>query len=168
MNTFKIILGIALTFIFFSACEILQESDEKENGNSTGMLNVTIITDAPFPSTLVSEANITIERVELKWLESPNKKKEYEAPSDSFIVLTEEPQFFNLLDLSNGVKANLATMEIPEGVYNEIRLIISEASIMLTDGKVYDLKVPSGTSSGLYKSDLVDIEIISGEKIILL
>jgi hypothetical protein len=147
MNTLKIVLGIVLTVLFFS-CEMLQEKEEQENGSGMGMLIVNI-TDAPFPSILVSEANITIERVELKCSESVNKNKQYEAASDSFTVLTNEEQYFNLLDLKNGIKALLASVEIPEGIYNEIRLFISEAGIKLTNGKVYNLKVPSGASGGL-------------------
>ena len=123
-----------------------------------GVLTIKI-TDAPFPSDLVEEANITIDMVTLKKSDSYMDESEMETETETentsmsdttaFIILSEETQTINLLDLSNGVTQVLSENEIPVGDYNEIRLHITEAGILLKDGREFDLKVPSGNASGL-------------------
>lgn len=135
-----------MSFVLFS-CVGLQEEELKEEGTNSGILLVKL-TDAPFPTDLVAEANVIINKIELKVEEAEfeNDKKE---DRDSFIVLFEESVKYNLLELSNGITELLASVELPEGVYKEVRLFVSDASVVLTDGTVFDLKVPSGSSSGL-------------------
>ena len=150
MKTIRFILIAYLVGSMFASCERIQ--DENENAPKSGMVSVKI-TDAPFPAEFVKEANVTINRVELKSAgndENDDKKSaELLADSDTTIVISEEVQIYNLLDLSNGITALLAEKEIPEGEYNEIRLFITEASVVLDDNSVFDLKVSSGNSSGL-------------------
>lgn len=64
-------------------------------------------------------------------------------------ILAEGEQSFNLLDLQNGVTAMLASAEMPEGDLVQIRLIVTEASVVLTDGTEHDLTVPSGAETGI-------------------
>lgn len=99
------------------------------------------LTDAPFPVSLIGEANITITKIEVKT----------GAGNDSipFVTLLDEPVTFNLLELTNGVTASLSETELPVGSYDFFRAFVSEASLKLKNGEVFDVKVPSGSSSGI-------------------
>lgn len=155
-------LGILMLFFVgtFMACSELSDSDlenaEDKNGLGNGKGTVVFkITDAPFPADLVAEANVTIDWIKLlkssddaEEGEEENGGEEGENSSDVLIQL-EEAVTYNLIELSNGQTAIMAEMEIPSGVYKEIRLHVVDAGIVLTDGSEYDLKVPSGNSSGL-------------------
>ena len=97
-----------------------------------------LLTDAPFPFDLVESANVEIERVELL------------SDEEGVQVLSEEEQAFNLLTLRNGVTTPLGEIELPAGRYDQIRLIVDDsASVVLKNGTRYDLKVPSGTETGI-------------------
>jgi hypothetical protein len=58
---------------------------------------------------------------------------------------------FDLLTLRDGLVGALADKaELPSGRYCELRLVVdSPARLVLTTGEEYDLKVPSGSSSGV-------------------
>ncbi|WP_430813526.1 DUF4382 domain-containing protein [Carboxylicivirga sp. RSCT41] len=112
-----------------------------DDGNaSTGTLKINL-TDAPFPTDMVSEANVTISKIEIR-----NADESEEGP---YTVLSEEEMSFNLLDLTNGVTAGLVDLEIEAGEYDLIRLYVSESGIVLKDGTEHTLKVPSGEQTGI-------------------
>lgn len=167
-------VGLIMLFlagIVMGCSEIL---DEEKELNIRGKGTVVIrITDAPFPADLVAEANVTIDRITLiknfddldeeenedsgeeNSGESNDSGEESEGENNeeeenSFITIEmEEPVTYNLLELSNGTTALLAEMEIPTGIYTEIRLHVTEAGIVLKEGDTFDLKVPGGNASGL-------------------
>lgn len=148
MNTFlNFFLSIAI-LILGIAC-----SDDNEK-TSIGRLSVAL-TDAPFPSDMVSEANVTINKIEIR-------KKGGDAEGSPYIVISEEEESFNLLDLTNGVTASLVDLEIEVGSYDLLRLYVSEASIVLTDGSSFDLKVPSGAQTGIKIFIDPSIEVAGG------
>ncbi|MEN8117044.1 MAG: DUF4382 domain-containing protein [Bacteroidota bacterium] len=131
-----LVVIIPVTFVLMmSGC-----IDEPVNDSLPGRLNVQL-TDAPFPSDLVAEANVTINKIEIR--------KSDDSEGYPFIILSEEEMSFNLLDLTNGVTATLVDMEVPSGSYNLIRLYVSEASIVLSDSSEFDLFVPSGAETGI-------------------
>ncbi|MCU4154560.1 DUF4382 domain-containing protein [Carboxylicivirga sp. A043] len=129
---------IALVAIVMSSLFMACSNDDGHS--STGTLKINL-TDAPFPTDLVAEANVTINKIEIR-----NAEDEEEGP---FIVVSEEEMSFNLLDLTNGVTAGLVDLEIEAGEYDLIRLYVSEASIVLKDGTEHSLKVPSGSQTGI-------------------
>ncbi|HKI88666.1 MAG TPA: DUF4382 domain-containing protein [Draconibacterium sp.] len=147
-----ILLPVLIGMIVFS-CE-KSVNDQMLQNEKSGTLTIKI-TDAPFPSDLVAEANIKIDMVTIKKsglnMNVSNMKSDSTSMSDttSFIILSEVADSVNLLELSNGVTKILTENEIPAGDYNEIRLHIVNASIKLKDGREFDLKVPSGNASGL-------------------
>lgn len=104
-------------------------------GDGDGQLTV-LLTDAPFPYDLVSEANATIASVEV-------------VGESGVEVLVDQEQSYNLLDLQNGVTATLGQADLPEGRLLQIRLIVTAASVVLTDGTTYELEVPSGAQTGI-------------------
>lgn len=152
MNFWGIILPV-LVGMFVTSCQ-QSADDQMVQNEKSGMLTVKI-TDAPFPSDLVEEANITIDMVTLKKSGLNMDENAMEPDSTSmadttrFMVLSEETQTINLLDLSNGITQVLTENEIPAGDYNEIRLHVVNAGIKLKDGREFDMKVPSGNASGL-------------------
>ncbi len=167
-------IGIAFFVILAGIFAGCQETDEAEAMRDIAPGNgyvVIKLTDAPFPADLVAEANITIDRIQFLATtedddltdddltddgltddglgEDTEGEENNESPDSKFVVEFEEPVTFNLLELSNGVTTILAENEIPAGYYNEIRLHIIESGIVLTDETRFDLKIPSGSSSGL-------------------
>jgi hypothetical protein len=106
------------------------------SGNQIGSLRL-LATDAPFDFQSVLSAQVTINEVKLR---SESGK--------SFLILN-KPTSIELLDLKNGLLTTLNEINIPEGRYNQISLIVNEAFIQLKDGRSFPLKLPSGAQSGL-------------------
>ena len=67
----------------------------------------------------------------------------------SFIVIFEGQRVLNLLDLQNGRTDLLVEADIPAGTYTQMRLIVAEGEITLTDDRVFPLEVPSGEQTGI-------------------
>ncbi len=130
------------------SCNNLSEDEIGMEGKGTGTV-VFKITDAPFPVDLVEEANVTIDWIKL--LKYPSEEMVEESTVEDEVILIEldEPATFNLIELRNGLTATMADMEVPAGAYAEIRLHVIDAGILLKDGSVFNLKVPSGSASGL-------------------
>lgn len=128
-----LISTLVAIIVGFTACE-----DNTESGN--GRLKITL-TDAPFLIDLIEEANVTINKIEVRNKDSIN--------GNPFMVVSESEASFNLLDLQNGVTAELANVEVPAGNYDLVRLYVSEASLKLKSGQTYDVKVPSGAETGI-------------------
>ncbi len=121
--------------------------------NEAGTLSVSL-TDAPFPTDLVEEANVTIVKLEVRAAGGEE--------GSSYITLSEDTQTNNLLDLRNGVTAGLAEMEVPAGSYDLFRLYISDGSVVMKDGATYNLTVPSGAQTGLKLFVSPAIEVVNG------
>ena len=132
MKKAKVLLGISvgLLLIFSAGCQEVP-------GDQLGNL-VVKITDAPFPIDLIEEATVKITKVEIR-IESEGEEEEY-----PFITLFEGEMEFNLLDLRNGITAELLDIDIPAGNYNLIRLFVDHANMLVKDGENYEVKVPSG------------------------
>jgi hypothetical protein len=135
----KIFAGIlAAAFVMiFTGCS-------KDNGYGRLVINMT---DAPFPIDLVESATVTITKVEIR------KAGDGISDGTPFMTLwenSEEPKEFSLLELQNGVVAELLDLEIPAGEYNQIRLYVDEAGLELKeDGGNFTVKVPSGQQTGI-------------------
>lgn len=146
LNTVKAKIFLPLVLVamtFFISC-----SEETKSTGDTGMLRVQI-TDAPFPHDLIAEANVTITKIEAR-LKSDTENED-EEKQNSFVMLYEGEETLNLLELTNGVTETLATMEVPVGSYDLIRVYVSEGSVVLADeaGTTFNLKVPSGEQTGI-------------------
>ena len=124
---------LALILIFSSGCE-----DEKSGANGRLVIK---ITDAPFPFELISEANVTITKIEARIADKGDEHP--------YVVLSTDTMSFNLMDLRNGITAELAEIEIESGTYDLIRLYTGDASIVTSEGEVFDMKVPSGPQTGI-------------------
>lgn len=133
-------VGLSLALgLFLTACDSAAPDGQ-------GRVRV-LLTDAPID--LVSEARVTIQRVELRG-------------DDQVVVLSEKPQSFDLLKLRNGLTTELADVTVPAGVYDEIRLIVGEeATLHFADGSTTRLKIPSGSQSGI-KIRIEDVVVEEG------
>lgn len=131
-----ILFGLAfLAGFILSSCE-----ENKEENLTSGKIKISI-TDAPFDISLIDEAKITIEEIELRSKDS--------VEGGPFITIMDTPTEISLLDLTNGVTEQLIEAEVPVGSFDLIRVKISNSSIRITEGTEFDLKVPSGSSSGM-------------------
>lgn len=149
-NFFSILL-VAFSTVFI-AC-----SDNNDGNSDYGRLTVQL-TDAPFPHDLVAEANVTIFKVDARYkgtdllddqaIDNTDMAMETDK-GKPFVVLMEGEVQTNLLELTNGVTKTLVDTDVPIGSYDLIRVYVKGINIVLTDGTSYDLKVPSGSQSGI-------------------
>ena len=126
------LIGVAL--IYFVSCQ------KNDRNNNFGTLRVSI-TDDPFPVEFIDEASITITKVEIR------KKDSNEG--NPFITIYDDTTEYDLLELRNGIVADLPGLEVPVGSYDLIRIYVDKASISIKDFNTYDLKVPSGSQTGI-------------------
>jgi hypothetical protein len=137
----NLIIVVFLSMIALVSCN---NNDEYVISEGKGRINV-LMTDAPFPVEEVSNALVTIDKVEIR-------KKidgEQDEDSDSFIVINEEEMLIDLLQLTNGITEEIAYADLDPGLYDLIRLHVVEGTVIMNDGQEYNLKVPSGSASGL-------------------
>ncbi len=127
---------ILMTTITFLGCEQADFTPVQLYGELTIK-----ITDDPFPIDLIQSAGITIFKVDIR---------EQDVDEDSaFTTISEDTVYFDLMELRNGVTAELLTVELPVGDYDLVRLYVSSADLTLMDGRKFDVKVPSGEQTGI-------------------
>ncbi|MBI3544277.1 MAG: DUF4382 domain-containing protein [Deltaproteobacteria bacterium] len=107
--------------------------------SGSGTLNV-LATDSPFPFSTVASATVTLTKIEARL---------NDGTGDSFITLSEASQTIDLVQLRNGIAADLVSLDVPTGDYDQVRLFVSGGIVVMTDGRTYDLKVPSGSETGI-------------------
>jgi len=141
----RLILMLGLIAGFAVSCT--NEDDLSKNPDGKGTVSF-LITDAPFPTDQVAQANVTIDKIEIRKVDESEGEESEGSP---FVMVSEETMEFNLLDLRNGVTAELTNVELEAGTYDQIRLHVVDASVVLNDeaSTTFDLKVPSGSASGL-------------------
>jgi len=81
-------------------------------------------------------------------------------------VVFEGERSFDLMKLRGGRTDLLADAVIPVGTYTQLRLIVTEGLVKLTDGREFPLRVPSGAQTGI-KLHLT-FEVASEEETVLL
>lgn len=141
------IMAAGLLAVAITACD-------SSDVSSTANISVRL-TDMPFPFDDADSANVTIQRVELIG----------DDDSTSAFVLSDSVQAFNLLDLQNGVTARLASEDVPIGNYSQLRIIVAEdASVVMKDSASYDLKIPSGSQTGI-KLNLPEVELSEADSV---
>jgi hypothetical protein len=135
MKQLPLIFLLLLFSLFVFGCE------KGVDNSDTGTLSIKL-TDTPFPIDIVSEANVKISKIEIRNAQS-------ESEGNPFLILSEEDSVYNLLELQNGITTELVELEVPVGDYNLVRLYVDSAGIKLRDQMEYDLKVPSGSETGI-------------------
>lgn len=154
MKKVSLLLGIvsALGILFSTGC---QKISNDQAGDEQGRLVINL-TDAPFPIDMIDAATVNIVKVEIR------KKSEGSNLGYPYITVFEGLEEFNLLDLRNGITAELVDLEIDSGNYDLIRLYVDEASLTVRDGDTYSMKVPSGAQTGIKIFMKPDLHVAGG------
>lgn len=152
---------LAGILIMTASCTKVDDSEVVvgEGLDGTGTLAL-MLTDAPFPVSLVDKTLVTIDKIEIRstiastassTTTSTTTTTTTGADSEAMysVLYSGEGKVYDLLDLQNGVTAELMNMEIPIGTYDLIRMHIVASEVVLKDGTSYDMKVPSAGASGL-------------------
>jgi hypothetical protein len=157
MKNIKLLLGTlsVLTLLFAYGC---QDLDSLQDTDQQGHL-VIKLTDAPFPIDMIDSAMVYITKVEIR-MKSEGEELGY--PYITLLEELEEPLEFNLLELRNGITAELVDMEIEAGHYDLIRLYVEEASLTVKEGETYNMKVPSGSQTGIKMFMKPDLHVAGG------
>lgn len=124
--------AFVLGALLVSACDSAATGPDGDTGTLTVLL-----TDAPFPFDLVESANVTISQVDVV------------TESGIETAMGVEEQSFNLLELQDGVTALLSSAEVEAGTIQQVRLVVSDAWVVMNDGREFDLNVPSGAQTGI-------------------
>ncbi|MCX2719622.1 DUF4382 domain-containing protein [Lentiprolixibacter aurantiacus] len=148
-----------LTAIFLVLMGIILWNCTDEPGTSENGRMRLQLTDAPFAYDLISEANVTIYKIEARYAGEDDDNMDDGMDSrpsgdddddgKSFVTLFEEELDVNLLDLTNGVTETLVDTEVPAGEYDLIRVYVKGVNVVMKDSTVFDLKVPSGEQTGI-------------------
>ncbi|MCR1024082.1 DUF4382 domain-containing protein [Cellulophaga baltica] len=133
---------LSMVFLLFGC----SDNNDTANGG-TGTLSIQL-TDAPFLYDMVAEANVTIFKIDARY-KGAVETDSVSADGNSFITLSEEEVPINLLELTNGITENLVNLEVPAGTYDLVRVYVKGVNVILNDGTVYDLNVPSGEQTGI-------------------
>jgi len=133
----SILIILAATLII-----LMPGCNKSPENYGTGRMTIKI-TDAPFPIDNIESALVTITKVELR------KACDCISDGNPFITVAEDTMTFNLIDLRNGITAELADVEIPAGKYNLVRLYVTEAGLITKDGVSHKVKVPGGEQTGI-------------------
>jgi hypothetical protein len=136
-----------LAGILVLATSCTKTDSVETGGNGTLTLK---LTDAPFPVSFVDQALLTIDKIEIRSTATISSTTTVSDKESNFIVLYEGAgKEYDLLDLQNGITSDLLSLDIPAGTYDFIRMHIAGSKVVLKDGTSFDMKVPSGSSSGL-------------------
>lgn len=115
--------------------------DDDGTGVDSPQLSV-VLTDSP--CALYAEATVDIGAIEIISADGPPEP------------LTDAGGSHNLIELQNGVTADLATLAIDPGTYLQLRLVVTGARVTLADGLQFtdgstekELFVPSGAQTGI-------------------
>ncbi len=131
-----VITALCLTLC---ACNSMGGSSVRSSGG-TGMLQVRL-TDAPIDLSTVQSVNVTLSDVTVLPEETTNPMGMLIEPGP--ITLMTHPATFDLLTLTGGATALLASGEVPAGTYSRIHLDISNATLVNKDGSTSPLQIES-------------------------
>lgn len=119
------------------------------NDNTTdpvGTLSLKL-TDAPMHYDQFMSASVTIDKIEIGNSHDAN----------SFITLTDAPMTYNLMALVNGMTSTMATVEIPVGDYDLMRLYISSTEMKMANGDsfTYNMHQEGYSGSGMMQNSMM-------------
>lgn len=114
-------------------------ADGSASANGTGTLKVHL-TDAPIDLSTVQSVDVTITGV----IVYPAEETMPDPAPGSPLSLMTHPETFDLLTLTGGATALLASGEVLAGSYSRIRLEVSDATLTYKDGTTQVLKIQPG------------------------
>jgi len=120
-NLVKSILVISAVIFLFSSCN----SDDKEEQTSVKV----VLTDGPFPFNFVTKANVEVAKIELK------------TQNGEYVTVFEGSGSYNMVELTNGVTADVETTTLEPGTYSKARISFNSANVHLSNGSTFDAQV---------------------------
>lgn len=124
---------------FFVALLLIAAAGCENDSTTTPVGTLSLkLTDAPMHYDQFMSASVTIDKIEIG----------NSAHADSFMTLTNTPMKYNLLELVNGMTSTMATIEIPAGDYNLLRLYISSTEMVMTNGETFSYNMDQDGYSG--------------------
>lgn len=120
----------------------------------TGYLQLRM-TDAPFPTDLVSEVRVNMSKLEIKG--------KTDHAGNSTITLFEGEFPMNLLELTNGLTATLAEVNLPEGNYASLHLYLDQAIVIMKNGEEFELKIPGGPNADIKINLNPSVDVVAGD-----
>lgn len=127
MKKIKIILSFITLGLLITSCN----NDDNQNAKYPYAVR---LTDAPGP---YDEVNVDIQGVEVM------------GENGKTVILNVKKGIYNLLELSNGVDALIATDSLEMSKVTQIRLILGTKNTVVLDNVTYPLSTPSAQQSGL-------------------
>lgn len=154
VTSFLLIGTVAVTIIF--GCSLFR---------GTGTLSL-YLTDAPLileNGEVVEQILVTINEVRVSRgvadsdMDTDTEGEPVDPDEDEdtaeWIIITSDPVEYDLMQLQDGVTELLSgeSVQLEAGKYNQIRLIVATDNKIVFEGDTteYDLKIPSGTQSGV-------------------
>ena len=141
-------LRILILLVLFAAFVGCGDDNPTDSGSTApGTLRMSLM-DGPTPIEGVEALHLTVSAVRVNASSDAENGDDgiwYDILPDS---LTTEERTFDLLLFANGESVVLGEELLPAGHYEQIRLVIEESNVTV-NGTVYDLKIPSGSTSGL-------------------
>jgi len=127
---------VLTTFAIVTAFMLTSCDKNNDNDNKTGKATVQLmLTDAP---ALYDAVNIDVQEVQLH------------NETDGWVTVPlDNPGVYNLLEFSNGLDVLLGTVEMPDGILSQVRLVLGSENSIVVDGETFPLTIPSGSTSGL-------------------
>lgn len=164
--------ALALAAVAGWAC-----SGDSVNGPSSGQGRVNVrMKDAPFPSDSVSAVMVFVSRVEMRKTTADSAQSDSftgqaEAQAHGWVTVASPNRAYNLLELRNGVFAELGATNADTGRYEGLRLVIdpSRSNVQMKNGMTLtgssspNVSFPSGSSSGLKVILAGGLNVESGE-----
>lgn len=136
---FNFLFALVILVLFLSSCE--------SNEAGTARIQISLV-DAP-----AAYDAVNIEILEVK-INSASDTSGWASLESA------ETGIFDVLKLTNGEEAFLGEVELPEGQLGQVRLVLGSNNSLVIDGETYELKVPSGSQSGLKLN--INAEIVAG------
>ncbi|WP_338768113.1 DUF4382 domain-containing protein [Bernardetia sp. ABR2-2B] len=130
-------MKIHYLFILLLSISLFSCNKEKESGQAK--LEVRLV-DAPADYEAVY---IDVQEIRIHTSETAADEDQ------GWTTLPTNTGIYNLLELTNGIDALLATEELPAGKVSQIRLILGENNTLVEDGETIPLRTPSAQQSGL-------------------
>lgn len=133
-----------------------------------------LLTDAP--SDQIESAEIWVSRVYLQPGDDSDSSEGEGTGRAELFNDPDNPRHYDLLDLRNGVVADLTEpVSVESGIYGQLRLVVDSARITLVEGSTFadgstvrSLEVPSGSSSGIKVQLARPLDAEAGELTIIL
>lgn len=157
MQLFKVSTALAFGTLLISGCQF--NTDQASDGSVSisksfqhkfGKVRVRGGAQ-PAVAPEIIDARITIQQVQIRKVDG------------GYLTFLEEPFELSLVQLAQGLEAVMARARVPEGYYDQVRLITAEKGLLtLSDARQFDLEVPSGVNTGIKVFFGAPVEIRGG------